>query len=92
MKESFRDNDEPSGKWIKECWRSSEGLFPMFKPSRVVWINTLNDWFIAPVSGAKTTVSICRSTAIETSSVVDENLISIFLERPFCSVLITSTT
>jgi len=59
----------------------------MFKPSRVVWMNTRNDWFVAPVSGAKTTVSICRSTATEISSVVDENLISIFLDNPFCSVL-----
>jgi len=44
----------------------------MFKPSRVVWMNTRNDWFSAPVSRAKTTVSICLSTATEINSVVDE--------------------
>ena len=64
----------------------------MFKPSRVVWINTLNDWLFAPVSGAKTMVSIFRSTATEINSVVDENWISIFFDKPFCSVLNTSTT
>ena len=64
----------------------------MFKPSRVVWTNTLNDWFIAPVSGAKTMVSICLSTGTEINSVVDENLITIFSDNPCCSVLNTSTT
>ena len=43
-------------------------------------------------SGAKTIVSICRSTATEINSVVDENLTSIFFDKPFCSVLNTSTT
>ena len=33
-------------------------------------------------SGAKTAVSICRSTATEINSVVDENLISIFFDNP----------
>ena len=55
-------------------------------------MNTLNDWSNAPVSGAKTTVSICLSTATEINSVVEENLMFIFSEIPFCSVLNTSTT
>ena len=88
----FREIDDPSGKCIFEFPRSSTGSFPMFNPSLVVWIKTLNDWFIAPVSGAKTTVSICLSTATEINSVVEENFISIFLDNPFCSVLSTSTT
>ena len=91
LNEADKGKESPEGKWTWVVPNNSVGLFPIKRPSLVVCTNTRNDWLIAAVSGAKTRVFTCLSTGTSTNSVVDENFTSIFLDMPFCAVLITST-